>query len=120
MPGRLRDKVAVITGAGMGMGREAAVLFAEEGARVVVADIDARAAKETVERVEQAGGQALAVVGDGAVEADVRRVIEEGCRRFGRLDILYNNAGLLWKDRDCSVLENDDASSVRGMCVHLK
>jgi NAD(P)-dependent dehydrogenase (short-subunit alcohol dehydrogenase family) len=120
MPGRLRDKVAVITGAGMGMGREAAVLFAEEGARVVVADIDARAAKETVERVEQAGGQALAVVGDVAVEADVRRTIEEGARRFGRLDILYNNAGVLWKDRDRSVLETDEASWDRVMAINLK
>jgi len=120
MPGRLRDKVAVITGAGMGMGREAAVLFAEEGARVVVADIDARAAKETVERVEQAGGQALAVVGDVAVEADVRRMIDEGARRFGRLDILYNNAGVLWKDRDRSVLETDGQWWDRVMAINLK
>ena len=104
---RLRGKVAFITGAGMGMGRECAVLFAEEGARVVAADIDAAAAKETVALVERAGGQALATVGDVALEADVRRMIEEGVRRFGRLDVLHNNAGVLWKDRDRSVLETD-------------
>ena len=117
---RLRGKVAFITGAGMGMGRAAAVLFAEEGARVVVADIDAAAAKETVALVEKAGSQALATVGDVALEADVRRMIEEGVRRFGRLDVLHNNAGVLWKDRDRSVLETDDGWWERVMAVNLK
>jgi len=120
MAGRLRDKVAFITGAGMGMGREASILFAEEGARIVVGDIDARAAKETVGLVEQAGGQALAAVGDVSVETDVRRMIEEGARRFGRLDVLYNNAGVLWKDRDRSVLETDETWWDRVMAVNLK
>jgi len=120
MAGRLRDKVAFITGAGMGMGREASILFAEEGARIVVGDIDARAAKETVGLVEEAGGQALAAVGDVSVEADVRRMIEEGARRFGRLDVLYNNAGVLWKDRDRSVLETDETWWDRVMAVNLK
>jgi len=120
MAGRLRDKVAFITGAGMGRGREASILFAEEGARIVVGDIDARAAKETVGLVEEAGGQALAAVGDVSVEADVRRMIEEGARRFGRLDVLYNNAGVLWKDRDRSVLETDETWWDRVMAVNLK
>jgi NAD(P)-dependent dehydrogenase (short-subunit alcohol dehydrogenase family) len=84
MAGRLKGKVALITGAGMGMGREASVLFAEEGARVVVADINAKAAGETVELVKKAGGQALAVTGDVAVEADVKRMIEEGVGASGR------------------------------------
>ncbi|MBI2162131.1 MAG: glucose 1-dehydrogenase [Candidatus Rokubacteria bacterium] len=117
---RLRGKVAFITGAGMGMGREAAVLFAEQGARVVVADIDAAAATQTVVLVEQAGGQALATVGDVALEADVRRMIEEGVRRFGRLDVLHNNAGVLWKDRDRSVLETDEKWWDRVMAINLK
>jgi NAD(P)-dependent dehydrogenase (short-subunit alcohol dehydrogenase family) len=117
---RLNGKVALITGAGMGMGREASVLFAEEGARVIVADIDATAAAETVARIERGGGQALATVGDVAIEADVRRMIEEGVGRFGALHVLYNNAGVLWKDRDRSVLETDERWWDRVMAINLK
>jgi NAD(P)-dependent dehydrogenase (short-subunit alcohol dehydrogenase family) len=120
MGDRLRGKVALITGAGMGMGREASVLFAEEGARVIVADIDTRAATETVAAVERAGGQAVATTGDVAVEADVRRMIEEGVGRFGALHVLYNNAGVLWKDRDRSVLETDEKWWDRVMAINLK
>src|SRR3989441_12853837 len=110
---RLRGKTAFITGAGAGMGREAAVLFAEEGARVVVGDIDGTAAAETVKKVEAAGGQGLAVTGDVALEADVQRMIADGVRKFGALHVLHNNAGVLWKDRDRSVLETDDRKSTR-------
>jgi len=120
MNGRLAGKVALITGAGMGMGRETAVLFAEEGARIVVGDIDGEAAKGTVARVEQAGGQAVAVTGDVAIEADVQRMVEEGVRRFGALHVLHNNAGVLWKDRDRSVLETDDRWWDRVMAINLK
>jgi NAD(P)-dependent dehydrogenase (short-subunit alcohol dehydrogenase family) len=120
MPGRLTGKVALITGAGMGMGREAAVLFAEEGARVVVCDINKKAADETVTLVEKAGGQALAAVGDVAIEDDVKRMVEEGVQRFGALHILYNNAGVLWKDKDRSVLETDGAQWDRIMAINLK
>src|SRR5256712_782616 len=117
---RLRGKVAFITGAGAGMGREAAVLFAEEGARVVVADIDGAAAAETVKKLEAAGGQGLAVTGDVAVEADVQRMIADGVRKFGALHVLYNNAGVLWKDRDRSVLETDEKWWDRVMAINLK
>ena len=120
MSGRLSGKVALITGAGMGMGRETAALFAEEGARIVVADIDAEAAKGTVARVEKAGGQAVAVAGDVAVEADVQRMVEEGVRRFGALHVLHNNAGVLWKDRDRSVLETDDRWWDRVMAINIR
>src|SRR5215467_7417218 len=108
MANRLRDKIAFITGAGQGIGREASVLFAREGARIVVADIDEQAAKETVRLVEAEGGEAMAVFGDVAMEDDVKRMIEAGARRFGALHVLYNNAGVLWKDRDRSVLETDE------------
>jgi NAD(P)-dependent dehydrogenase (short-subunit alcohol dehydrogenase family) len=117
---RLKNKIALITGAGMGMGREASVLFAEEGARVVVCDLNGAAASETVELVRKAGGEALAVVGDVAVEAEVRRMVEDGARRFGALHVLYNNAGVLWKDRDRSVLETDGEQWDRVMAINLK
>jgi NAD(P)-dependent dehydrogenase (short-subunit alcohol dehydrogenase family) len=120
MSGRLAGKVAFITGGGMGMGRETAVLFAEQGARVVVADIDAAAAKETAALVGKAGGEALATVGDVALEADVQRMVDEGVRRFGALHVLHNNAGVLWKDRDRSVLETDDRWWDRVMAINLK
>jgi NAD(P)-dependent dehydrogenase (short-subunit alcohol dehydrogenase family) len=120
MAGRLRSKVAFITGAGMGMGREAAVLFSEEGAKVVVADIDEKAAAEAAGIVKRAGGEAIAVTGDVALEGDVERMIAESVRRFGALHVLYNNAGVLWKDRDRSVLETDDTWWDRVMAINLK
>jgi NAD(P)-dependent dehydrogenase (short-subunit alcohol dehydrogenase family) len=105
---RLAGKVAFITGAGMGMGREAAVLFARHGARIGVADLNKAAAEETVALVEQAG------------EADVERMVGETARRFGALHVLYNNAGVLWKDRDRSVLETDDRQWDRVVGINLK
>ncbi|MBI2156592.1 MAG: SDR family oxidoreductase [Candidatus Rokubacteria bacterium] len=118
--GRLGGKVALITGGGMGIGREAALLFAREGARVVIADIDAAAARAAAAAVEAAGGEALAAVGDVALEADVARMIAEGVGRFGAFHVLYNNAGVLWKDRDRSVLETDERWWDRVMAINLK
>jgi NAD(P)-dependent dehydrogenase (short-subunit alcohol dehydrogenase family) len=120
MPDRLKGKTALITGAGMGMGREAAVLFAAEGASIVVCDINGSAADETVALVEKAGGRAQAAVGDVAVEEDVKRMVDTGVKRFGALHILYNNAGVLWKDRDRSVLETDGAQWDRVVGINLK
>ena len=117
---RLGGRVAFITGAGMGQGREGALLFAKEGASVVVADIDAKAAKETVAMIERRGGQALAAVGDVSKEADVKRMIAAGVKRFRGLHVLYNNAGVLWKDRDRSVLETDERWWDRVMAINLK
>jgi NAD(P)-dependent dehydrogenase (short-subunit alcohol dehydrogenase family) len=117
---RLAGKVAFVTGGGKGIGQAVATLFAEEGARVVVADLDAQAARDTVARVEGAGGEGLAVVGDVAVEADVARMLAEAVRRFGTLHVLDNNAGVLWKDRDRSVLETDERWWDRVMAVNLK
>jgi NAD(P)-dependent dehydrogenase (short-subunit alcohol dehydrogenase family) len=117
---RLSGKVALITGAGMGMGREASRLFAEHGAQIIVADINREAAHETVDLVKKAGGEAIAVSGDVAIEADVKRMVEEATQAFNTLHILYNNAGVLWKDRDRSVLETDETHWERVMAINLK
>jgi NAD(P)-dependent dehydrogenase (short-subunit alcohol dehydrogenase family) len=117
---RLFGKVALITGAGMGIGREASLLFAEHGARVIVADINHQAADETVALVQAAGGEAIAVSGDVALEADVKRLVAEGVQAYKALHILYNNAGVLWKDRDRSVLETDDTHWERVIAINLK
>lgn len=117
---RLMGKVAFITGAGMGMGREAALLFAEEGAKVAVADIDGKAAKKTVADIKGKGGDAIAVIGDVASEADVKRMISVTVRKYGRLHVLYNNAGVLWKDLDKSVIDTEESSWDRVIAINLK
>lgn len=118
---RLQDKVAFITGAGMGQGREAALLFAEHGAKVIVADINAEAGQKTVEEIRQRQGDvALFVQGDVGIEQEVHRMIATGVQRFGRLHILYNNAGVLWKDRDRSVTETTEENWDRVMAINLK
>ncbi|GAA2409399.1 SDR family oxidoreductase [Actinomadura vinacea] len=92
---KLEGKVAVITGGGSGLGRRSARLFAEEGAKVVVFDILAERAAETAKLVEQDGGTAIAVAGDVAVEADVARAVQTAEREFGKLDVMFANAGVV-------------------------
>jgi NAD(P)-dependent dehydrogenase (short-subunit alcohol dehydrogenase family) len=89
--GRLEGKVAVITGAGGGMGREAAIVFAQEGARVCAADVNGDAAAETV---SLCAGDAFACIVDVANEEDVRAMYAAAKDRFGGIDVLYNNAGI--------------------------
>lgn len=89
---RLKDKIAIITGAGAGIGQSTAFRFAEEGARLVLADIGAAGVLATAERIVQSGGEAVAVVSDISVEEDARRISETAVERFGGLDILVNNA----------------------------
>jgi NAD(P)-dependent dehydrogenase (short-subunit alcohol dehydrogenase family) len=90
----LAGKSALITGAGSGVGRASALRFAEEGAKVVCADIDPDRAKETVQLVEAAGGTAVAVACDVSREDDVIAAIQAVVDHFGRLDIVFNNAGI--------------------------
>ncbi|CDX35365.1 Short-chain dehydrogenase/reductase SDR [Mesorhizobium plurifarium] len=90
---RMEGKVAFITGAGSGIGRAAAVLFAQEGAMVAVADINAQGGAETVRMIERAGGDALFCETDVSSEPSVQHAISTAVAHFGGLDVLYNNAG---------------------------
>ena len=116
---RLRDKVAMITGAGSGMGRLAGLTFAREGARVVAADVSARAGEETAAEITRAGGEALFVEADVSREAQVRRLVQHAVERFGRLDVLYNNAGI-FPEKDGSVVDVEEAVWDQVLAVNLK
>ncbi|GAC1357084.1 MAG: 3-oxoacyl-ACP reductase [Ktedonobacteraceae bacterium] len=92
---RLANKVAIITGSGSGMGQAAALLFAQEGASVVVTDVVADSGEETVRRIKGAGGSATFVKADVSQEDEVRALVEAAIATFGKVDILYNNAGIM-------------------------
>ena len=95
---RLRDKVAIVTGAGSGIGAAAAVAMAAEGARVLVADVNEAGAKTTVQRIEGAGGQAIALTADVTRAADNQALVERATAAWGRLDVFFANAGVpQWK-----------------------
>ncbi len=117
--GRLDGKVAVITGAGSGIGREAAIRFATEGASVVVADVADQAAAAVAREVTAAGGRAEPVIVDVSDPDQVAHMVEAAVGTFGRLDVLFNNAGIFPPD-DGGVLDTPPDTWRRVMDVNLQ
>jgi NAD(P)-dependent dehydrogenase (short-subunit alcohol dehydrogenase family) len=116
---RLQDKVCFVTGAGSGMGRVAAEVFAREGARVAVVDLTAEAGEAAAEAARAAGGDAFFVACDVTREADVQAAVRATVERWGRLDVLYNNAGIMMEE-DRSVVDTEEWVWDRTLGVNVK
>lgn len=116
---RLANKVAIITGSASGMGQRAAEIFAREGACVVITDIASEAGEAAAERIRSAGGRALFVRTNVARESEVKHMVDTAIDKFGHIDVLYNNAGIM-PDDDGSVVDLSEASWDRIMDVNLK
>ncbi|HEU4752125.1 MAG TPA: SDR family oxidoreductase [Armatimonadota bacterium] len=118
---RLKDKVTIITGAGAGIGRASALLFAREGAKVVCSDLDPATGEETLRLAREAGAEGCFVPGDAASTEGVRRLVEETVARFGRLDVYFANAGIVpgGTVEDCTEEEWERAMAVNARSVFL-
>jgi NAD(P)-dependent dehydrogenase (short-subunit alcohol dehydrogenase family) len=116
---RLLDKVTLITGAGGGIGREAALLFAAEGAKVVVAEREAKAGRRVVQEIKAAGGKALFVWTDVAKERECAAMVAAAENTFGRLDVIFNNAGI-FPDTDNSITDTDEETWDLVLRVNVK
>jgi NAD(P)-dependent dehydrogenase (short-subunit alcohol dehydrogenase family) len=114
---RLENKVALITGAGTGIGRATALLFAQEGAKVIAQDVNADAAQETMQLIKKAAGEAVSIGGDVASSADAEAMVKKTVDTYGRLDVLFNNAGI-WRGGTLLDISEDDWD--RTMDVNVK
>lgn len=123
---RLNDQVALITGAGSGIGRESALLFAREGAAVVCVDVNGDSAEQTASAVREAGGKAIAVVADVSKSADCEAMIAAAEQEFGKLTVLFNNAGISHADDDDAIGTTEEvwdltfAINVKGVFLGCK
>lgn len=116
---RLADKVALISGAGSGIGRESALLFAKEGAKIIVVDIKEEPGRETVASIGEAGGEAKFIQADVSKSTEVEGMIRFAETTYGKLDVLFNNAGIFHPE-DVSVLDTEEAVWDLVIKVNLK
>jgi NAD(P)-dependent dehydrogenase (short-subunit alcohol dehydrogenase family) len=117
--GRLDGKVALITGGASGMGKVASSLFAEEGAKVVVSDVSDEAGEATAREIQAAGGEAAYVHADVSKETDAKAMVDTAVERFGGLNVLYNNAGIMLGD-DGSVDSTTEEIWDRTLAINVK
>ena len=113
----LDDSSVIVTGAGSGIGRAAALHFAREGTNLVIADINAEGAKAVVAQIQDAGGKAVAVVGDLSEQTVADQVVATALDTFGGVDVLVNNAGIM--DKMSAAAEVTDAEWERGLRINL-
>ena len=118
MADRLKGKVALITGAGSGIGRAMALLFAREGASVVVGDLNAQGSAETVHAIEEQGGRALAVQLNVTVAQEVEAAVQTTLDHFGALDVMCNNAGT--GEKRTSILDLEESEWERVFAINTK
>ncbi|HFQ93096.1 MAG TPA: glucose 1-dehydrogenase [Anaerolineae bacterium] len=116
---RLESKTALITGAASGIGRETALLFAQEGANVVCVDINDAAGQETVQMIQDNGGQAIYVHADVSSAADCRNMVQAAEDAFGQLNILFNNAGIMHSADDDAINTEEDVWDLT-MAINVK
>jgi len=116
---RLSDKVIIVTGGGSGMGRTASTMFAAEGAKVVVADLGESGGRETERLVREAGGEATFVRADISSEPDAKAMVDRAMEAYGRVDVLYNTAGIM-PEEDHSVLDTPVEAWDRVMAVNVR
>jgi NAD(P)-dependent dehydrogenase (short-subunit alcohol dehydrogenase family) len=116
---RLQGKVALITGGGGGIGHETALLFAQEGAQIVVVDVNDVAGNKVVQEVEAAGGAAIYVHADVAKAADCAAMITAAEERFGKLNVLFNNAGIMHSQDDDAIQTEEDIWDLT-LAINLK
>lgn len=125
MPGRVEGKVALVTGGGSGIGRATALVFAREGAKVVVADVTEAGGRETVEQVTAAGGAATFVRADVSNPAEVEAMVNRAVEAYGRLDCAFNNAGIEGSGKSTTACAEEDfkrtiAVNVTGVWLCMK
>lgn len=124
---RLRERVTLITGGGAGIGRAVALSFAREGARVVVAEIDPQRGKSTAEAIQRSNGTAVFVQTDVSREDEIQAMVAATADRFGRVDVLFNNAAILFHQKDArahelstEIWDRTHATNLRGLWLCSK